>query len=333
MISVYLIRPNSSPFFWAQWVVPGTQDQRKTRSLKTADPDEADRRRAKLEDELNRGVDVDLARIRWPDFVERFLSERCGGLSAGARRNARRILERFGAAQKPAGPGAVTSSVVSKHLARLRQDGLAPATIQVHVIQIGTALRWGVEMGMVEKAPKLAKLKVPKKRKIRTLASERFPELLALCPTPGWVLFCQLAWYTGMRLGELFLLLWEEGDGPWLDLAAERVRFPAAFCKGRRDDWLPLHPTLLGVLKERGPGKGRVFDLAADPARLSARFIKMAAPLGVKTHDLRRSFGTRYAPLVPAHVLQRLMRHQDIKTTLEYYADLDPTLERAIRLA
>ena len=40
-------------------------------------------------------------------------------------------------------------------------------------------------------------------------------------------------------------------------------------------------------------------------------------------HDLRRSFGTRWARRVMPAVLQRLMRHAAIETTLRYYVDLD----------
>jgi len=40
-------------------------------------------------------------------------------------------------------------------------------------------------------------------------------------------------------------------------------------------------------------------------------------------HDLRRAFGTRWAKRVMPAVLQRLMRHASIQTTMAYYVDLD----------
>jgi integrase len=40
-------------------------------------------------------------------------------------------------------------------------------------------------------------------------------------------------------------------------------------------------------------------------------------------HDLRRSFGSRWARKTRTPVLQKLMRHADIKTTMAYYVDLD----------
>lgn len=40
-------------------------------------------------------------------------------------------------------------------------------------------------------------------------------------------------------------------------------------------------------------------------------------------HDLRRSFGTRWAPKVKPVTLQLLMRHRSIETTLKYYVAQD----------
>ena len=40
-------------------------------------------------------------------------------------------------------------------------------------------------------------------------------------------------------------------------------------------------------------------------------------------HDLRRSFGTRWAARVKPATLQLLMRHESIETTMKYYVDQD----------
>ena len=42
---------------------------------------------------------------------------------------------------------------------------------------------------------------------------------------------------------------------------------------------------------------------------------------------LRRGFGCKHAGKVPAQVLQRLMRHSDIKITMDYYANVDQAAE------
>lgn len=40
-------------------------------------------------------------------------------------------------------------------------------------------------------------------------------------------------------------------------------------------------------------------------------------------HDLRRSFGTRWAGKVKPVTLQLLMRHESVETTMKYYVDQD----------
>jgi integrase len=40
-------------------------------------------------------------------------------------------------------------------------------------------------------------------------------------------------------------------------------------------------------------------------------------------HDLRRSFGSRWAPRVMPIVLQQLMRHESIETTQKHYVGRD----------
>jgi integrase len=155
---------------------------------------------------------------------------------------------------------------------------------------------------------------------------------VAVAPDEGWAAFLQAAWFTGMRRNEMLDLVWEGGDKPWVDFRENRVWIPAAYNKSDADQWLPLHPKLAEVLKPRQQESGKLFSLSASPREVSRKFGKLAKKAGLKIslHDLRRSFGSRYAPHVPAPVLQRLMRHADIKTTLAYYTNVDDALEEAI---
>src|SRR5262249_27456010 len=54
------------------------------------------------------------------------------------------------------------------------------------------------------------------------------------------------------------------------------------------------------------------------------------AGVRLSMHSLRKGFGCRHAGKVPAQVLQRLMRHSNIKTTMDYYANIDEAVEEAI---
>ena len=56
----------------------------------------------------------------------------------------------------------------------------------------------------------------------------------------------------------------------------------------------------------------------------SAGIITKVDDDGEKTfasaHDLRRSFGFRWSKKIMPPILQKLMRHDDINTTMKYYA-------------
>jgi integrase len=82
---------------------------------------------------------------------------------------------------------------------------------------------------------------------------------------------------------------------------------------------------------------GRVFGIEKDANKAAGIIAKIGKKAHVvvakdadkgtvkyaSAHDLRRSFGTRWASKVKTPVLQRLMRHRNIATTLKYYVSLD----------
>jgi site-specific recombinase XerD len=67
-------------------------------------------------------------------------------------------------------------------------------------------------------------------------------------------------------------------------------------------------------------------------ASMSDRVVRLARLAGVRLtmHTLRKGFGCRYAGKVPAQVLQKLMRHRNIKTTMDYYANVDDAVMEAV---
>ena len=51
--------------------------------------------------------------------------------------------------------------------------------------------------------------------------------------------------------------------------------------------------------------------------------VRVAEKKTASAHDLRRSFGLRWADRVKPHILQQLMRHAAISTTLTFYVQSD----------
>jgi hypothetical protein len=145
--------------------------------------------------------------------------------------------------------------------------------------------------------------------------------------------FLLCGWLAGLRLNEALALEREETDqAPW-------IVFPAGFVKAEEDQWVPLDPDLAEVLDSLPRHGRKVFRLQEDRSgklvgdvAVSNRVTELARQAGVRLSmkSLRRGFGCRYAAKVPAQVLQRLMRHASIKTTMDYYANVDDAVMEAV---
>ncbi len=319
------------PALMLQWHDPDT-GRRKSKSSGTADPDEAERRRADHEYELNHGIRRQPAKMSWEQFSELYAEEKLAGNRQRTRDKAESVFDSFAEVCHPKNLGTVTERLLSLYVTRLRAAGRSPATIAGHLAYIKAALRWAVDQKFLPELPKVVMPKVPKKSIIRIVTAEEFERLIAAAPDDLWRAFLWTAWYTGMRRNEMLDLSWNDDGRPWADFAQRRVWIPAAYNKADADQWMPLHPDLIKVLSPLRQPRGRLFRLAANPQGVSIRFRKIAKRAGVRVtlHDLRRTFGSRYAPHVSAPVLQRLMRHADIKTTLAFYTNVDGVLDDAI---
>lgn len=132
--------------------------------------------------------------------------------------------------------------------------------------------------------------------------------------------------------------------GFFVDLGGKhpQLRIYAEAKKGRRDRKLPLTPDFAQWLLEtpQNERSGFVFPLpslrhgealerrevgkiVSQIGRKAGIIVNKAANKFASAHDLRRSFGTRWAKRVMPAKLQKLMRHSAIETTLRYYADID----------
>jgi integrase len=334
-ITVWVQRFKDRPTLMLQWLDPDT-GKRKSKSAETDDEEKAEQKRADLEYELNHGLHAEPSKMPWEKFRELYEEEKLAGARAATKKKAGYVFDSFEKLASPRALGQVNERTVSRYATRLREEGMKPATIQGHLAYLRAALRWAADQKLIPVAPKVVMPKVPKKQHIRKIVLEEFERLLTVAPDECWTAFLQTAWYTGMRRNERLDLTWDGAGGtPWADLKQGRIWIPAAYNKSDADQWLPIHPDLAKILQDRQQAHGKLFPLSKSPREVSRKFTKLVkkARLKITLHDLRRSFGSRYASAVPAPVLQRLMRHADIKTTLAFYTDVDDTLDEAIRKA
>jgi len=215
---------------------------------------------------------------------------------------------------------------------------MAASSVKVRLQPLRTALLWAVEQKLLPGCPRFPEVKVPKKRP-QPVPAESFERLAQKAPDDQTRAYLLAGWLAGLRLAEAFALEWEQTDAaPWVDLDRDRIVLPAEHVKGVEDQWVPLDPQLREALLALPRHGKKVFHFVTKGGRpvslaaVSDRVIRLARKAGVKLtmKSLRRGFGCRYAGKVPAQVLQKLMRHSDIKITMDYYANVDDAVMEAV---
>jgi len=187
----------------------------------------------------------------------------------------------------------------------------------------------------------------PKRRYSEQAIRERAKkqEELAAAAAPSWRHYLRGLWLSGLRLEESMQSSWDDESKLCVDLSGEHpmLGIPAELEKGHRDRLLPLAPEFAEFLLATPEAErtGYVFNPMArrkDSGRLQAHRVgEVVAAIGeaagvkvhtgpktgkvkyASAHDLRRSFGERWAARIMPTDLMILMRHESIDTTLRYY--------------
>jgi integrase len=190
----------------------------------------------------------------------------------------------------------------------------------------------------------------PKEKTTRITANglERYrqrQEAAAGDAAESWRYLLKGLWLSGLRIGEAMELSWDQDDKLRVDMQPGELpmmKIRAELEKGNEDRLLPMAPEFAEFLQATPEAErtGYVFKpLPRSPrsSRLNvATVIRTIGEIGRKagikvntdqagkvkyasSHDLRRSFGLRWASRVMPQVLMELMRHESIETTLRFY--------------
>jgi integrase len=204
-----------------------------------------------------------------------------------------------------------------------------------------TMLELAEEWGIIQKAPKVKALKAPDAKFVFLDFDEA--QRLKDAATGEWRTMIVTALNTGMRLGELLALEWDD-----IDLVARHVtvskndwRGIVDSPKGTRTRILPLNDEVLAALKAHRHLQGPLVFCRPDGGRLDqdicrSRMRAIRRRAGIKPiqwHGLRHSFGSHLAMRgVPLKAIQELMGHATIEMTMRY-AHLTPNVkEEAVRM-
>ena len=349
---IWLKRRNS---YYLRWRDPAT-DRWVEQSAETAVRRDADRAAARLEDELLTRSRLHLGGMSWAEFYVKFLQLHLPGLSPRTAPGYTTALESYETEMRPAALNSISAATINAWLAKLRNGQRSESTIDGYLRHLRSAIRWAHKMGWLDQLPRfptVARAKTGSRgraMKGRPLTDQEFAAILDAVPAvlgddraPEWLLFLRGLWTSGLRLNEAMRLSWDDPKTIRIDMSPARpvLRIPSEAEKGRRDRVLPMAPEFAELLATIPPERrtGRVFDwprqreLSARPTLgwVSRQITRLGQAAGVEVapgkwasaHDFRRSFGTRWARRVLPQILQTMMRHESLETTMRYYVDLD----------
>jgi len=337
--------------------------KKKAKSAGTTNWREAERLAGELEKELRNGRYAAPSRLSWADFRQRYEAEKGPTLSLKtilAFKSAANHLERV---LNPDRLCKLTATALSRFQAKLREEGTREVTIGSTLRHLRAALSWAVDQGLLAAVPKMVIPRTGGARARAVSGEEFDRMLAAVPKTrphdsAAWAYYLRGLYLGGLRLEESLILSWDD-DAPFaIDLTGRRpaFRIAASAQKSRRDERLPMTEDFYRLLMETPEAErtGKVFKLnglktrspitpkrvcrlvskigkkagvvvatVEKRKRVDGKLVTTAAKKFASAHDLRRSFGTRWARRVMPAVLQRLMRHAEIATTMKYYVTMD----------
>lgn len=171
----------------------------------------------------------------------------------------------------------------------------------------------------------------------------KLPKVVGETHCKRWAWNLEALWRSGFRIGETFAFTWEESNCHFVyDLNGRRpmIAIAAAHEKGGQMRLLPMAPDFVSLLRDvpEKKRKGQVFrwigvrgnDVSqstvekriTEAGRLANVCVgtnSKGEPKYAGAHDWRRAFGCRWAPKVMPAVLQVMMRHKSIRTTMTFY--------------
>ncbi len=234
--------------------------------------------------------------------------------------------------------------------------GLSPATVNINLRQIRSALSYAVDAELLRANPllrwKALLLKVPE-RAVRVVEEPEFAALVGSCDWPTLAALLVVAYRQGLRRTELVNLRWTAVGLDRGLLQVVNVPEAGEFTKSRKSRTIPMHPAVaeaLGRLWAGVPKRiagGRVVPKIehvftwpdGKPFRadwLSVKFAALVRSAGIAhctLHDLRRSFSTLAQRAGVDRSLVKDLGGWSCLSVVEkhYTGDVTPALRRAMR--
>lgn len=283
--------------------------------------------------ELSRELEAEPHAGDWSEFKKRYCEEHLNN-----RHNFQAAVKWLERAATVSIISDITNSAISKMISLMQKSGRSTSTIRSYVKFLCAGLRWAQSMDLVDEVPTIKMPKKASSKKLmrsRPITGEEFDRLVALAK-PELARALNVMYWGGLRVGEVAILSadWKSDFAILLDHDPPLFKIRGRSQKSGNDQLLPVAPELVDYLNSQDlPKTGR---LIRGVPRTSQALGKAVAALGkrsgivvngdgktVTSHDLRRAFGTRWAKLLKPAELMQLMRHADIKTTMDFYVEIE----------
>ncbi len=287
--------------------------------------------RSEKEIQINNSEHEEVREISFSEFKEeelRLMKER---VAAGTVVDLERTLRTFQEIMGVVKLGDVTPAVIDKYVAQ-RLEKVRRATANKNLRTLKASMNRAVKRGYLRKNPAavIRQVREPE-REIRVLSTEEVERLLGACLSMRWKALIALAITTGMRLGEMRALRWDELD---FDKKTVWVRnTPDHRTKSGRNRTLPLTDETAEIIRRLPRSAPLVFHNPSgghwnnNVQRGFHRIVKRAGIGYCTMHDLRRTFISHLAMAgVNAAVVKELAGHASIQTTQKYYTRILPEI-------
>lgn len=270
--------------------------------------------------------------VSWQTFRSRFESEWASELRPNTQSSIKSALNLAESLLSPTTPGDLMN--LNTFYQAAKEKGLKSTSIRTYCKKLKVALDWAGRRhwvhGKVQQPDVPAKTlrKLPKE----PLTDEQLSVLFATADAlgDGAPLLIRGLAYSGMRISEAEELRWDRGVFR-MNLANRTFTVDALGDKAGRDRIVPMTCEFRDLVGEVSPDQrmGYVF-LPECEDRSELRQLVLKVGKAVKPslgriatpHDYRRTFASKWAMKVQPFILQKMLRHDSLMTTLKFYVNV-----------
>ncbi len=235
--------------------------------------------------------------------------------------------------------GAIGAQHVESYKAEKLRQNLCPKSVNNQLAILARCLRTACEWDALPAVPNIKLLKTVSQR-LDFLGPDESERLVQECAMPMWTAMALLALRTGMRLGELTGLMWQDVDFERQQLTVQRsiVRGHVGTPKSGKIRHIPMTNDATAALRALPNASTLVFSrpngtpiTQYDAEHALHKLCDRTGIRRISWHILRHSFASHLATNnVPIPVIKDLMGHSSIVMTMRYAHMAPSTLRAAV---